>query len=174
MTTKNKRIVFVNENRMTLPKGLIPNDVTMFEYERKEDGRIVLTPFSKASSLSSDFNNSHQERNGLPKLGKVIDFHREKAIRRHHSGKKEMGAHQDKSKEGIGNEDPFVGLHLFPSRLEAEMTGEILKQSDIPFLIQSEDIGIFGPGASPAPGGARLVVRKADLEAAKSLLAGLI
>lgn len=58
--------------------------------------------------------------------------------------------------------------------MEAEMAGEILKQAEIPYLIQSEDIGIFGPGAGPAPMGARLMVRQDDLQDAKVLLSGLI
>lgn len=68
----------------------------------------------------------------------------------------------------------FTVLHLFPSRIEAEMAGEILKDAEIPCLVQSEDIGLFGPGAGPAPAGARLMVRKGDIEDAKALLAGLI
>lgn len=68
----------------------------------------------------------------------------------------------------------FILLHRFPSRMEAEMAGEILKQAEIPYLIQSEDIGIFGPGAGPAPMGARLMVRQDDLQDAKVLLSGMI
>lgn len=68
----------------------------------------------------------------------------------------------------------FIPLHRFPSRMEAEMAGEILKQAEIPYLIQSEDIGIFGPGASPAPSGARLLVHQEDLQDAKILLSGLV
>lgn len=68
----------------------------------------------------------------------------------------------------------FILLHRFSSRMEAEMAGEILKQAEIPYLIQSEDIGIFGPGAGPAPMGARLMVRQDDLQDAKVLLSGLI
>lgn len=71
-------------------------------------------------------------------------------------------------------ETGFVKLHLFPSRLEAEMVGEILKQSEVPYLIQSEDIGIFGPGAATGPGGACMAVRKTDLDYAKRILSGLI
>ncbi|MFQ5780330.1 MAG: putative signal transducing protein [Nitrospiria bacterium] len=67
-----------------------------------------------------------------------------------------------------------MSLHVFPSRMEAEMAGEILKQADIPFLIQSEDIGIFGPGAVPAPAGARIMVREEDLIDAKAFLARFI
>jgi hypothetical protein len=73
----------------------------------------------------------------------------------------------------MGTKD-FILLHLFQLRMEAEMAGEILSQAEIPYLIQSEDIGIFGPGASPAPAGARLLVRETDLEDAKALLSGLI
>jgi len=68
----------------------------------------------------------------------------------------------------------FVLLHRFSSRMEAEMAAEILKQAKIPYLIQSEDIGVFGPGASPAPMGARLMVRQDDFQDAKILLSGLI
>lgn len=68
----------------------------------------------------------------------------------------------------------FILLHRFPSRMEAEMAGEILKKAEIPYLIQSEDIGIFGPGAGSAPMGARLMVRQDDLQDAKVLLSGLI
>ncbi len=68
----------------------------------------------------------------------------------------------------------FVALHDFSSRVEAEMAGEILEQAGIPFLIQSEDIGIFGPGGGPAPTGAQLLVRLEDLPDATTLLTGLI
>ncbi len=36
----------------------------------------------------------------------------------------------------------------FSSRLEAEAIGYALDQYDIPFLVQSSDIGVFGPGRS--------------------------
>ena len=68
----------------------------------------------------------------------------------------------------------FILLHRFPSRMEAEMAGDILKQAEIPCLIQSEDIGIFGPGAGPTPEGAHLLVPQEDFQEAKILLAGLI
>jgi len=64
----------------------------------------------------------------------------------------------------------FIGLSVFPSRLEAEMAGEILAGVKIPFIIQSEDIGIFGPGAVPAPSGAKLLVREEDFQEAEALL----
>ncbi|MBI3804393.1 MAG: DUF2007 domain-containing protein [Nitrospirae bacterium] len=68
----------------------------------------------------------------------------------------------------------FTILHRFQSRMEAEMAGEILSQAHIPYLIQSEDIGIFGPGASPTPAGARLLVHPEDLEEARTRLLGMI
>lgn len=47
----------------------------------------------------------------------------------------------------------------FSSRLEAEAVGNALDQYDIPFLVQSEDIGIFGPGhTGMTPQGAVLLV----------------
>ena len=68
----------------------------------------------------------------------------------------------------------FIRLSVFPSRLEAEMAGEILAKVEIPFLIQSDDIGIFGPGAVPAPSGAKLLVREEDLSEAEALLPKLL
>lgn len=54
------------------------------------------------------------------------------------------------------------------------MAGEILAKVEIPFLIQSDDIGIFGPGAVPAPAGAKLLVREEDLSEAEALLPKLL
>lgn len=74
----------------------------------------------------------------------------------------------------MSDQRSFIRLHRFPSRMDAEMIGEILKNARIAYLIQSEDIGIFGPGAGPSPAGARLMVRKEDLQEAKELLRGLL
>lgn len=53
----------------------------------------------------------------------------------------------------------FVEIARFPSRLEAETIGHALDQHGIPFLVQSDDIGIFGPGMTAlTPSGARLLV----------------
>ena len=47
----------------------------------------------------------------------------------------------------------YVEIARFNSRLEAEAIGHALDQYDIPFLVQSPDIGRFGPGcAGGAPG----------------------
>ncbi len=62
----------------------------------------------------------------------------------------------------------FVEIARFNSRLEAETIGHALDQYDIPFLVQSPDVGIFGPGMTgTSPQGARLCVpedRVAEVE----------
>ncbi len=48
----------------------------------------------------------------------------------------------------------FVELATFDSRLEAETIGHALDQYDIPFLVQSAGVGMFGMGMmgkSPVP-----------------------
>ena len=53
----------------------------------------------------------------------------------------------------------FVKVAEFDSRLEAEAVGHALDQYEIPFLVKSEDLGIFGPGHTGAtPQGATLLV----------------
>ena len=64
----------------------------------------------------------------------------------------------------------YTKLRTFPSRLEAEMAAEVLNKSQIPFIIQSEDTGIFGPGSMPSPRGARLLVPREDMRRARDLL----
>lgn len=118
-----------------------------------------------------------QHRMTLPKKkeegrGKVIDFKRFQTKQQERSRKRSLTGEETRKNPKKGK--TFVQVHLFPSRMEAEMLGEILGQSDIPYFIQSEDIGLFGPGAGPSPGGAKLIVRKNDLEEAKTLLTGLI
>jgi hypothetical protein len=55
--------------------------------------------------------------------------------------------------------DLFTEIARFSSRLEAEAVGHALDQYDIPFLVQNDDVGIFGPGmVGWTPGGARLLV----------------
>ena len=48
--------------------------------------------------------------------------------------------------EEVHPEDHFVQIGRFDTRLEAEAIGHALDQYDIPFLVKSDDIGIFGPG----------------------------
>lgn len=65
----------------------------------------------------------------------------------------------------------FVEIAVFPSRLEAEAIGHALDQYDIPFLVQSHDISMFGPGMiGPTPAGARLCVPDDRVEEVKQLL----
>ena len=48
----------------------------------------------------------------------------------------------------------FVEVATFDSRLEAETIGHALDQYDIPFLVQSAGVGMFGMGMmgkSPVP-----------------------
>ena len=48
----------------------------------------------------------------------------------------------------------FVEIAAFDSRLEAEAIGHALDQYDIPFLVQSAGVGMFGMGMvgkSPVP-----------------------
>lgn len=53
----------------------------------------------------------------------------------------------------------FEEVAKFPSRLEAEAVGHALDQYEIPFVVQSADVGMFGPGMTGwSPEGARLLV----------------
>ncbi len=59
----------------------------------------------------------------------------------------------------------------FPSRLEAETIGHALDAYDIPFLVQSPDIGMFGPGhIGTTVVGASLLVPSALADQARELL----
>ena len=65
----------------------------------------------------------------------------------------------------------FVEIAHFPSRLEAEAVGHALDQHGIPFLVKSNDVGMFGPGMSGwTPGGARLFVPAASRDQVAELL----
>lgn len=44
MSVQTKAIQLGKRNQITLPKQFIPDHVTMFECERRDDGAIVLTP----------------------------------------------------------------------------------------------------------------------------------
>jgi len=174
MASKKRLTIRVDQNRLVLPQALISEKTEAYTCELQADGRIVLSPVAAAASdkivkpaeplqRPTDFPNVIDFRESQARLKKPMQ-----------KNKKAPKVSKTKTEDTSGSETGFVKLHLFPSRLEAEMVGEILKQAEIPYLIQSEDIGIFGPGAAPAPGGARLRVRKADLEYAKVILAGLI
>jgi hypothetical protein len=65
----------------------------------------------------------------------------------------------------------FVEIARFGSRLEAETIGHALDQYDIPFLVQSPDIAIFGPGmVSASPLGAQLLVPEDRVDEVRELL----
>ena len=65
----------------------------------------------------------------------------------------------------------FAEIARFSSRLEAEAVGHALDQFDIPFLVQSADIGMFGPGMiGNSPAGAQLLVPQDREEEARELL----
>lgn len=65
----------------------------------------------------------------------------------------------------------FVEIARFSSRLEAETIGHALDQYDIPFLVQSADVGMFGPGMiGTSPAGAQLLVPQDCLERVRGLL----
>lgn len=72
-------------------------------------------------------------------------------------------------------DDEFVQIARFDSRLEAETIGHALDQYDIPFLVKSDDIGIFGPGHVMAtPMGASLWVPASRREEVSDLLSCVI
>lgn len=65
----------------------------------------------------------------------------------------------------------YEEIAWFGSRLEAETIGHALDQYEIPFLVQSGDTGMFGPGmVGRSPVGASLLVPKEHLEEARELL----
>ncbi len=72
----------------------------------------------------------------------------------------------------------FAEVARFSSRLEAEAVGHALDQYSIPFLVQSADVGIFGPGMTGwSPQGASLLVpadRVAEVLELLSCLAPLV
>ena len=65
----------------------------------------------------------------------------------------------------------YTEVARFGSRLEAEAIGHALDQYDIPFMIQSGDTGMFGPGmVGWSPEGATLLVPEDRLDEVKDLL----
>jgi len=65
----------------------------------------------------------------------------------------------------------FVEIARFSSRLEAETIGHALDQYDIPFLVQSADVGMFGPGMiGTSPAGAELLVPRDRVDEVRELL----
>ena len=59
----------------------------------------------------------------------------------------------------------------FSSRLEAETVGHALDAHEIPFLVQSGDVGMFGPGMiGRSPVGTSLLVPEDRLAEVRQLL----
>lgn len=65
----------------------------------------------------------------------------------------------------------YTEIAWFSSRIEAETIGHALDQYDIPFLVQSGDTGMFGPGMiGRSPVGASLLVPKERVAEVRDLL----
>lgn len=65
----------------------------------------------------------------------------------------------------------FIEIARFSSRLEAETIGHALDQYEIPFLVQSADVGMFGPGMiGTSPAGAQLLVPSDRIDEVRELL----
>ncbi len=69
----------------------------------------------------------------------------------------------------------FTEVARFSSRLEAEAVGHALDQYSIPFLVQSADVGMFGPGMTGwSPQGASLLVPADRVAEVQELLTCLV
>ena len=69
----------------------------------------------------------------------------------------------------------FQEVAWFGSRMEAETIGHALDQYDIPFVVQSGDTGMFGPGMiGTSPVGASLLVPEDCLERVAELLSCVV
>ena len=65
----------------------------------------------------------------------------------------------------------YTEVAWFNSRIEAETVGHALDQYDIPFMVQSGDTGMFGPGMiGRSPVGASLLVPEEHLDEVRELL----
>ena len=65
----------------------------------------------------------------------------------------------------------YTEVAWFSSRVEAETIGHALDQYDIPFLVQSGDTGMFGPGMiGRSPVGASLLVPADRIDEVRQLL----
>lgn len=69
----------------------------------------------------------------------------------------------------------YVEIARFESRIEAETIGHALDQYDIPFMVQSADVGMFGPGmVGWSPAGAALLVPEDRVEQVRELLTCIV
>lgn len=75
----------------------------------------------------------------------------------------------------MSTQQDLVEIAHFSSRLEAETIGHALDAYDIPFLVQSPDIGMFGPGhMGTTVVGASLLVPGACADEARELLSCVV
>jgi len=69
----------------------------------------------------------------------------------------------------------LVEIARFSSRLEAESIGHALDQYEIPFVVRSDDVGIFGPGMTGwSPQGASLWVAAGQVDEVRKLLSCVV
>jgi hypothetical protein len=69
----------------------------------------------------------------------------------------------------------FRRIARFSSRLEAETVGHALDQHGIPFLVKSDDVGVFGPGmVGTSPTGATLWIPEEDEARVRELLSCVV
>jgi hypothetical protein len=69
----------------------------------------------------------------------------------------------------------LVEIARFPSRLEAESIGHALDQYGIPFLVRSDDIGMYGPGMTGwSPQGASLWIAADRADEVRELLSCIV
>jgi len=69
----------------------------------------------------------------------------------------------------------LVEIARFSSRLEAESIGHALDQYEIPFVVRSDDVGIFGPGMTGwSPQGASLWVAAGQVDEVRRLLSCIV
>ncbi len=83
MPAQTKQVVLGKRNQITLPKEFIPNNITMFECERWEDGTIVLVPHITIPATQAYFWTPRWQK-GEKEASKDIEQGR---LRQFHSGK---------------------------------------------------------------------------------------
>ncbi len=69
----------------------------------------------------------------------------------------------------------MIPIQNFAGRMQADMAGHLLDDEGIPFLVKSDDIGIYGPGAEgQTVQGATLWAPEERAEEARELLRALM
>jgi hypothetical protein len=83
MPTQTKQVLLGKRNQITLPREFIPDNITMFECEQREDGTIVLTPHITIPATQAFFWTPRWQK-GEKAASKDIEQER---VTRFHSGK---------------------------------------------------------------------------------------